>query len=382
MIEPRWMQWIWLSVTLAGIVVGGVLLLKLFRYEVRWLVRRFTKAESIDPSLQGWIEDLARSARSVVIVVGSILALFFSLRAMDLPLISPRLAAQWRPESLLAWILDNGIRIVLIVAVAGLSIKILHMLVSHLAMLIQPHDDTPAAEMERRKRTQTISAILHNLSTVLVVVVASLMVLAELGVNITPILTSLGVVGVALGFGAQQLVGDLIAGFFHIFENQIRVGDVAIINGVQGQVEEIRLRTTVLRGVDGTVHVFRNGTITTLSNMTKDFSFFSMDLSVDYKQNTDRITQIVRDVGEELRHDPKLRPFILEPVEVLGVESFTESAVTIRFRMKTLPIKQWEVGREFRRRLKIRFDQEGIEIPIAHRYVFLTDPPRREADGK
>lgn len=377
--DPRWMQWIWLSLTLLCIMIGCALLLKLFRYEVRWLVRRVTRAEAIDPALLEWIEELSRSARSAIIIIGLIVAIFLSLRVLDIPLISPRLRMQWQPDSLLAWMLDHGIRIVLIVAVAGLAIRVVHKLISHLALLIRPHDGSPAAEIERGKRIQTVSAILHHLSTVLLVIVAALMVLSELGVNITPILTSLGVVGVALGFGAQQLVGDLIAGFFHIFENQIRVGDVAVINGVGGQVEELRLRTTVLRAFDGTVHIFRNGTINTLANMTKDYSYFAMDLPVDYQENTDRVSQIIREVGADLQRDARLSPSILEPVEVLGVEAFTETAVTVRFRMKTLPIKQWDVGREFRRRLKLRLDEEGVEIPAVYRYMIRPDAARRDA---
>jgi moderate conductance mechanosensitive channel len=379
--DAHLMQWIWLAVTLAGIIIGGVLVVKLFRYEVRWLVRKFSKADAVDPNLQLWIEELSRSARSAIIIIGVILAVVLSLRVLDVPLISPELQAKWQPQAFLSWLMDHGIAIVLTIAVAGLSIRIVHKLISHLALLVRPHDQSPAAHLERAKRVQTVSAILQNLTSFVIIVVAMLMVLAELGVNITPILTSLGVVGVAIGFGAQQLVGDLIAGFFHIFENQIRVGDVAVINGVGGQVEELRLRTTVLRAFDGTVHIFRNGTITTLANMTKDFSYFAMDLPVNYKDDTDRITKLVREVGAELQTDEKLRSFILEPVDVLGVESFTDSAISLRFRMKTLPIKQWEVGREFRRRLKIRLDQEGIEIPVAYHYMLRPEAPRPRTTG-
>jgi small conductance mechanosensitive channel len=199
------------------------------------------------------------------------------------------------------------------------------------------------------------------------------MLLGELGVNTTPLLTSLGVVGVALGFGAQQLVGDLLAGFFHIFENQIRVGDVAVINGTGGAVQEIHLRTTVLRGLDGTVHVFRNGSISTLSNMTKRFSYYVVDLGVAYKEDTDRVCQVVREVVDEMQQDEKHRASILEPVEILGVDDFADSAVVIKLRIKTLPVKQWEVGREFRRRIKYRFDQEGIEIPFPHLSVYMGE---------
>src|SRR5690348_7169491 len=250
MADAHWMQWIWLSVTLAGIIIGGILLVKLFRYEVRWLVRKFSSANTMDPSTHAWVEDLSRSARSAVILIGAILAIVLSMRVLDVPVISPHLKARWQPEVFFAWIVEHGIGIVLTIAVAGLCIRIAHKLITHLALLIRPHDESPAAQLERSKRIQTVSGILQHLSSFIIVIVATLMVLAELGVNITPILTSLGVVGVALGLGAQQLVGDLIAGFFHIFENQVRVGDVAVVNGVGGQVEEIRLRTTVLRAFD------------------------------------------------------------------------------------------------------------------------------------
>jgi small conductance mechanosensitive channel len=287
------------------------------------------------------------------------LGVFATLRALGHPA-----AVGWRPAALLDWLLTRGVRITLLVACSYLVLRIVHMLVSKASLLIRPHDATTAAEIERQKRVQTITIILRRFSSVVIVVVTGLMLLTELGVSITPILTGLGVVGVALGFGAQQLVGDLIAGFFHIFENQIRVGDVAVINGTAGQVEEIRLRTTVLRGLDGTVHVFRNGTISTLSNMTKDFSYFAMDLAVSYKEDTDRVSQLLREVAADLQKDPQFAAAVLEPVEILGVESFSETAVIIKMRLKTLPSKQWEVGREFRRRLKRRFEQEGVELPV------------------
>ncbi|MBI4463316.1 MAG: mechanosensitive ion channel family protein [Acidobacteria bacterium] len=267
----------------------------------------------------------------------------------------------------------HGVRIVILLAGAYLVIKIANMLLAKVGLLIQPYDESAAAEMEQQKRSQTIRNVLQKFASAVILVVTVLMILGELDINTTPLLTSLGVVGVALGFGAQQLIGDLIAGFFHIFENQVRVGDVAIINGTGGLVEEIRLRTTVLRGLDGTVHVFRNGTVNTLSNMTKRFSFFVLDLGVAYKEDTDRVCQVVREVGAEMQKNEKYGPSILEPVEILGVDSFGESEVVIKLRIKTLPIKQWEVGREFRRRIKYRFDKEGIEIPFPHRSIYFGE---------
>ncbi|MBI3895959.1 MAG: mechanosensitive ion channel family protein [Acidobacteria bacterium] len=269
--------------------------------------------------------------------------------------------------------MESGVRIIFLLAGSFLVIKISHLMLSNIGLLIRAYDDTPAAEMERQKRAQTISSVLQKSATVVITVVTFLMLLGELNVNTTPILTGLGVVGVALGFGAQQLVGDLIAGFFHIFENQIRVGDVAVINGTGGLVQDIRLRTTVLRGLDGTVHVFRNGGINTLSNMTKRFSYYVVDLGVAYKEDTDHVCQVVREVVAEMQADEQFGPSILEPVEILGVDDFADSAVIIKLRIKTLPIKQWEVGREFRRRIKYRFDQEGIEIPFPHHSIYFGE---------
>ena len=365
---PQWTDWLWLATTIAGLALGGYFLMKLFRYEARQLAQRAFKGKVLDPSLTQWLEEISRGIRVAVIALVAILMLFFVLRALGHPAV-----ANWRPAAILDWFLDSGVRVVVLLAGAYLAIKVAHMLTSKLTLLIRPHDQTAVAELERQKRAQTIGAILKNFSAAVIAVVTALMVMTEIGINTTPILTSLGVVGVAIGFGAQQLVGDLIAGFFNIFENQIRVGDVAIINGTGGQVEEIRLRTTVLRGVDGTVHVFRNGIINTLANMTKDYSYFAMDLAVSFKEDTDRVSTLVREVAEELRADAEYRPLILDGVEVLGVESFSESAVTIKLRIKTLPIKQWEVGREFRRRLKYRFEKEGIEMPSP---TFLAAPAK------
>jgi small conductance mechanosensitive channel len=315
-----------------------------------------------------WVDDIARVLRVAVVLVVMILGVFFLLRAIGQPL-----AAAWSPASIVSWLVERGVRIVLLVVAAYLAVKVAHLLLSKVGLLIQPYDETAAAEMERQKRAQTISSVLQKFATTVIVVVTLLMLLSEINVNTTPILTSLGVVGVALGFGAQQLVGDLIAGFFNIFENQIRVGDVAVINGTAGLVQEIRLRTTVLRAFDGAVHVFRNGSITTLSNMTKGYSYYTVDLGVAYKEDIDRVCQVVREVGSEMQADPKHAPLILEPVEILGVDNFADSAVVIKFRIKTLPSKQWDVGREFRRRLKYRLDQEGIGFPSPQCSIYFGE---------
>ena len=367
MLQQLLMQWIWLVVTISILIVAGFLVMKSFRFEAKKILARAVK-DKMDPSLLQWVDELSRGIRLAVIAVVLMLGAFFFLRAIGHPSV-----AGWHFGRIVDWFLAHGVRIVILLAGAYLAIKIANMLLAKVGLLIQPYDESAAAEMERQKRSQTISNVLQKFVSVVIAVVTGLMVLGEFDINTTPILTSLGVVGVALGFGAQQLIGDLLAGFFHIFENQVRVGDVAIINGTGGLVEDIRLRTTVLRGLDGTVHVFRNGTVNTLSNMTKRFSYYVVELGVAYKEDTDRVCQVVREVVAGMQAEEKYAPSILEPVDILGVDAFGESEVVIKLRIKTLPIKQWEVGREFRRRLKYRFDKEGIEIPFPHRSIYFGE---------
>ncbi len=197
----------------------------------------------------------------------------------------------------------------------------------------------------------------------LVSCIAVLMILRELNLDITPILTGAGIAGVAIGFGAQTLVKDVISGFFLLLENQVRVGDVVTINGQGGLVEALTLRTIVLRDETGAVHIFPNGSITTLANQTKDFSYYVINLAVDYDEDPDRVMQVMREVADDLRADPKYSSVILQPLEVSGIDSFGEANIIIKSRIKTVPLKQWDVGRELRRRLMKRFAAEGIKFP-------------------
>jgi small conductance mechanosensitive channel len=217
--------------------------------------------------------------------------------------------------------------------------------------------------IERRKRVHTVGATSRRFFSILIWSAAALMVLRELDVDITPVLTGAGIIGLAVGFGAQTLVKDIISGLFLIAEDQVRLGDVAQINGIGGAVEEINLRTIVLRDLEGTLHYIAAGEIRTLANKSKDFSYYVIDLGVGYEDDTDHIVEVVREVARELMQDPAFASSILEPLEVLGIDAFKASEVTLRFRIKTLPLKQWDVGRELRRRIKKAFDTKGIAIP-------------------
>jgi moderate conductance mechanosensitive channel len=224
--------------------------------------------------------------------------------------------------------------------------------------------------IELEKRATTIVGIFSKAATVVVWAAAIVISLDQLGLNIGPILAGAGVVGLAVGFGAQNLVKDVISGLFLLVENQIRVNDVAVINGTGGLVEEINLRTTVLRSQDGTVHVFPNGSIERLSNMTRMYSYYVFDIGVAYKEDTDRVIEVVKELGARMIEEEAYKDAILEPLEVLGVDRFENSAVIIRARFKTQPIKQWMVGREMNRRIKKKFDEVGIEIPFPHQTVY------------
>lgn len=223
---------------------------------------------------------------------------------------------------------------------------------------------------EAVKRINTLTGISHGFVRVLLWIVFFMMLLQNVGINIGPILASVGIISLAVGFGAQELVRDYITGFFMILENQIRVGDVAILNGTGGFVERIELRTTSLRDFSGIVHVFQNGKINSLSNMTKEWSAMVFDIGVAYKEDVEKVMDIMKQVGEELSEDPDFKDLILPPVEVFGLDEFASSALMIKARIKTKPIQQWTVGREYRKRLKKAFDQNNIEIPFPHRTVY------------
>jgi small-conductance mechanosensitive channel len=223
---------------------------------------------------------------------------------------------------------------------------------------------------ESAKRIETLLNILRGIIRITVWTIFIIILLSKLGLNIGPILAGAGIAGLAVGFGAQELVRDFISGFFILLENQIRKGDVAIINGTGGLVENVKLRTITLRDLSGTTHIFQNGKINSLSNMTKEWSAMVFDIGVAYKEDTDQVTRIIQEVGEEMLNDPEYKDKILEPLEIFGVDKFADSAVIIKARFKTAPIMQWTVGREYLRRLKKAFDHEGIEIPFPHTTLY------------
>lgn len=281
------------------------------------------------------------------------------------------LADKWLP------LMQASLRLFLIVSVAYVGLRALRFGLHKLEIfLLTMRDDGDKNRIAAEKRVKTLIGLIGTICLTLIWVIAVVMGLDQIGLDITPIIASAGIVGLAVGFGAQNLVRDVINGFFMILENQVRVGDVAVVNGTGGLVEAISFRTITLRDLSGTVHIFPNGTVTTLANMTKDWSFYVMDIGVAYKEDTDRVSAVMKEVAQELQQDPEIGPNMLEPIEILGVDNFGESEVIIKARLKTLPIKQWMVGREYRRRLKKAFDEKGIEIPFPHRTLYMGEASR------
>ncbi|MGA7802682.1 MAG: mechanosensitive ion channel family protein [Gammaproteobacteria bacterium] len=271
-------------------------------------------------------------------------------------------------------ILFAALRIAVIVIVARLAITGLMVALGRLeAHLVHSGEAEGEVPSESSKRAGTLVKLLRKGVIILVWLVTALVALGQMGVQIGPLVAGAGIAGVAVGFGAQNLVRDVISGFFLILENQVRVGDVAVVNGTGGLVEQVNFRTLVLRDLSGTVHVFPNGLVTTLANMTRDWSGYVLDVGVAYKEDVDQVMDIMRKVGAQLRSDAVFGPNIVEDVEVFGLDRFADSAVMIKGRIKTRPIKQWEVGREYNRRLKQAFDSAGIEIPFPHRSLYFGE---------
>jgi small conductance mechanosensitive channel len=264
-------------------------------------------------------------------------------------------------ELVVRWVLTSGLRVALIVILALIALKMAGFLSARVFSITRKEKDG-----EFQKRIETLNSVLRYILVIGILIVAGLMIMGELGIEIGPVLAAAGVLGLAVGFGAQSLVQDVISGFFLLLENQIRVGDVVQIADKAGVVEKFNLRMVVLRDLAGNVHYIRNGQIQVVTNMTKDYGCYVFDIGVAYREDVDEVIEVVKQIDEELRNDPAFKDDIIEPIEVLGVDRFDDSAVIVKARTKTQPVRQWAVGREFNKRLKKRFDEKDIEIPFPH----------------
>lgn len=266
-----------------------------------------------------------------------------------------------------------GLRIALILVLAWVAVHFSHRLIRGFRTYISNN----TKDGEEVKRMETLGRVFRYIASVVISLVTGILVLGELGVSVAPILGAAGIVGVAVGIGAQSLVKDYFAGFFLLLENQMRQGDVVEAGGKAGVVEEITLRYVRMRDYSGNVHFVPNGSITTVTNMTRGHAQAVIDVGVAYRENVDAVMDVMRKVGAQMRADEIFGPKILDDLELAGVEQWAESAVMLRCRFKVAPIEQWNVRREFLRRLKAAFDAAGIEIPFPH----ITLHAGRTRDG-
>ena len=278
---------------------------------------------------------------------------------------------QWL--ELTSWIAPYAAELRLVASLVGVLLMafVLRHVVNRLLRRFFAGVSGRAPSVEERRRVETVGKVMRRTSSALIMVAAVLVMLNQLGVSIAPILGAAGVVGIAVGFGAQSLVKDVFAGFFLLVENQVRVGDVVEIAGKSGVVEQLSLRRTKLRSYDGSVHYVSNGLITTVTNMSTEFAFAVIDIGVAYREDIDRVFAVMRETAEALRQSPDFGPKIIDGVDIAGVDQWAESAVMIRARIRTQPLDQWSVRREYLKRLKAAFDREGISIPFPHRTLMV-----------
>ena len=268
------------------------------------------------------------------------------------------------------WFITSGIRIIAIVVIAFIAIRVVSIITKRSRSRM---DMNHKGDIELNKRTETLANLIKKTIKAVVLTMAALMILQTLGINIGPLLAGAGILGLAVGFGAQSLVKDVIGGFFILLENHMNVGDVVQVAGKSGLVESINLRVTRLRDYYGEVHVIPNGEIAVLTNMTKGFSRAVLDIGVAYKEDVDKVMLIMKDVAEEMMNDPEWSDRILSDIDMAGLDSFGDSSVNIKARIDTKPLQQWSVAREYRRRLKNTFDEKGVEIPFPHVTLYMGE---------
>lgn len=270
-------------------------------------------------------------------------------------------------SSLLDWLGTSGVKIAFIVVVMLGLVKVFSLLIHHSFRITNRNKSA----WDERKRTQTLTTLTQYIAGIVIVSVAVVLILRELGIQLGPIFAAAGVAGLVLGFGAQAMIKDMINGFFIMMDDEVRVGDIVEAAGKTGTVQKISLRMTVLRDLKGNVHYIPNGDIGVVTNMTKEYSYSLFDINVAYRENVDEVIAVIKEVDQDLRANPVYAEMMYaEPIEVLGLEHFGESAMVIRARIKTRPIKQWKVRREFNRLLKKKFDERGIQIPVPHLTIF------------
>jgi len=326
---------------------------------LRWFKLEVTSKTAT--ALDDWIVGFLRI---VTPILAAFLALLGCLGLFDV-----------ETEGIKDWLVEHGTRIGLIVFISVAALFVLGIAVPRAIGAFVARGAPGQPEEEVQKRAKTLTSVLVATGQIFIILVTGFIILSELGINIAPALAGVGVIGIAIGFGAQSLVKDIIAGLFVIMENQYRVGDVVNIADKGGIVEEINLRRTVLRDLDGIVHVVPNGEIRVASNLTKQWSRVNLNISVAYGTDLDRAIMVINRVCQEMAAEPRWSPLILKTPQVLRVDNLGDSGIEIKILGDTKPIYQWDVMGEIRKRLVKALEEEGIEIPWPHTKVFFGNTP-------
>lgn len=334
---------------------GGIALLDSL---YRWFKLEVTS--KTQTALDDWIIGALRIVTPILIILIAILA---ALGLFDVD-----------TSAVKDWLVVHGTRIGLILVLSIAALFILGSTGSKAIKTFVARGAPQQPDEEIQKRANTLSSVLITAGQVFILVIAAFIILSDLGINIAPIMAGAGVLGIAIGFGAQSLVKDIIAGIFIVMENQYRVGDVVKVAEISGLVEQINLRRTVLRDLDGIVHVVPNGEIRVASNFTKEWSRVNLNISVSYGTDLDHAIAVINRVCQQMAQEPEWVPLIIKTPQVLRVDNLGDSGIELKILGDTKPIRQWDVMGEIRKRVKKAFDEEGIEIPWPHTKVFFGNP--------
>jgi small conductance mechanosensitive channel len=342
-------------ITVAGIALAFLMAAaagRIARALVLRLLRTLDIAGESRAAVDARAKQLIRAATLLAYALAAAASISFALSRFGVD------EARWDPHKLVRWLFGPGLNIVIIVVGAWVAIRAASLAIDHLQYKLASRHTELDLEWQRRAATRT--GVLTSIVTVSVAFFAILMLLRQLSIDVVPILTGAGIAGLAIGFGAQNLVRDVISGLFLILEDQVRVGDIARINGISGKIEQINLRTIVLRDGEGAVQVFPNGTVTALANLSKLFAYAIVDVEALYGENLDRVYGTIRETGTLMASDPHWATMILEPIQIAGIQSLADGRATIRVQFKTAPLYQGQVAAELRRRLLGAFISRGI----------------------
>jgi small-conductance mechanosensitive channel len=364
--------WAWFTANGLWILIWSIVALVILVVSLQRVEDRIEQAGKKEPSV------LHRRLRLCLRVLIGVSLGFVAIAAVAVVSSDQGAAAVVNRQTIETWFLEHGPYIIAVLAIAYLLYRLARLLMPKMAAgWVSQGGRGRRAREELEKRRQTLGAVLTRWVTALIVVVAVLMILSEVGISITPVLATAGVAGIVIGFGAQGVVKDLLRGTFIVAQNLYNKGDVVKVAGITGLVEDVSVWRTTMRDLDGIVHTIPSGEITTVSNYTKEWSRVNLNIPVAYGEDLDRVTEVINRVAEELANDDTFGPMIIGTPKVLRVDSFGDSGIEIKVLGETKPLKQWDVAGELRKRIKKAFDIEGIEIPWPHVKLYFggTPPP-------